>query len=100
MAMATVFAGEHVAAERGRAAALDRAHHLQLWQVEMPGVGPAEGGTEVAEDVLEFGLVLRRGADAQAGGSPFLLFFFARRGLAGDASGLSSAAMMPVATRV
>ncbi len=89
-----------MAAERGRPATLNRAHHLQLLQAHVAGVGAAPGGTEVAEDVRDLEPVPRAGSDAQAGGSPFFGFFLARPGLARRSSVLAMAAMVPAATRV
>jgi hypothetical protein len=40
-------------AERHRAAALDRVHHLQLVEAHMPAVGLAPGGTVIAQDVCD-----------------------------------------------
>ena len=50
-------AGRHMAAERGGPASLDRGHHLQLRQVQMPGVLMAIGRPMGAEDIrdLQFG---------------------------------------------
>src|SRR5271166_5113927 len=42
-----------VSAERCRAAALDRTHHLQLIEAHMAAVGLAPSGTVVAEDVRD-----------------------------------------------
>jgi hypothetical protein len=40
-----------MASERGRAAALDRTHDLELAKVHVAAVGIAPGGPVVAEDV-------------------------------------------------
>jgi len=53
MAARRVLAACDVAAERRRAAALDRAHHLQLVEARMAAVGLAPRGTVLAEDVRE-----------------------------------------------
>ena len=53
MAARRVLAARDVAAERGSAAALDRAHHLQLIEAHMAAVGLAPSRTVVAEDVRD-----------------------------------------------
>jgi hypothetical protein len=45
-----VLATRHIAAERRRAAGLDRAHQLQLCVANVPAVGLKPSGAEVAED--------------------------------------------------
>jgi hypothetical protein len=52
--VSAVLAARDMAAESRRAAALDRAHHLQLSEAHMAGVGAAPCGTTVAEDVRDF----------------------------------------------
>ncbi len=96
-----VLAALDMTAERRRAAALDRAHHLQLVEARMAAVGLAPRGTVLAEDVRE--LQDRSDHDRRryrAGGfSAFRLACLGRGGLR-RASGLSILAMSPVATRV
>ena len=46
-----VLAAHDMAAERRRAAALDRRHHLQLAEAHMAGIGFTPRGPVVAEDV-------------------------------------------------
>jgi len=53
MAARRVLAARDMASERGSAAALDRAHHLQLIEAHMAAVGRAPSGTVVAEDVRD-----------------------------------------------
>src|SRR5580693_8232659 len=53
MAARHVLATCDVSAERCRAAALDRTHHLQLIEAHMAAVGLAPSGTVVAEDVRD-----------------------------------------------
>ena len=53
MAASRVLAVRDMPAERRRAAALDRAHHLQLIEAHMAAVGLAPSGTVVAEDVRD-----------------------------------------------
>src|SRR3974390_1559977 len=50
---ALVLAARDVPAERRRAAALDRAHHLHLFEAHMPTVGFTPNGAVVAEDVRD-----------------------------------------------
>ena len=50
---ALVLAARDVPAERRRAAALNRAHHLQLLQADMAAVGVTPSGTMVAEDIRD-----------------------------------------------
>ena len=94
MAARRVLAARDMPAERRRAAALDRAHHLQLIEAHMVAVGLAPSGTVVAEDVR----------DLQSWPSHERRLYCAverfRRGGLRRASGLSILAMIPVATRV
>src|SRR6516165_7949461 len=48
-----VLAARDMAAERRRAAALDRAHHLQLVEADVSAVGFTPSGTVVAEDIRD-----------------------------------------------
>ena len=48
-----VFAARHMAAERRRAAALDRTHHLHLAEADVAGVGPAPRRPVVAQDIRD-----------------------------------------------
>jgi hypothetical protein len=43
-------------AERGRAAALDGRHHLQLVEADMPGIGSTPRRPVVAEDIRDLQL--------------------------------------------
>ena len=52
-AVAAILAALDVAAEGGRAAALDRRHHLELAEAQMPGIGLAPGGPVAMEDVRD-----------------------------------------------
>ncbi len=61
MAARRILAACDVAAERQRAAALDRTHHLQLVEAHMAAVGFAPSGTVLAEDVRD----LQRGVSAK-----------------------------------
>ena len=101
MATRRVLAACDVAAERRRAAALDRAHHLQLVEAHMAAVGLAPSGTVVAEDVRD--LQNRPNHDRRryrAGGFSASRVARLWRGGLRRASGLSILAMSPVATRV
>ena len=51
-----------VPAERRRAAALDRTHHLQLVEADVPAVGVTPSGSVVAEDVRDLHGCTRHGA--------------------------------------
>src|SRR5258707_3304482 len=51
LAVRALLAARDMAAERGRAATLDRRHHLQLTEADMAGIGPAPCRALVAEDV-------------------------------------------------
>ena len=53
MAARRILAARDMAAERRRAAALDRTHHLQLIEAHMAAVGLAPSGAVVAEDVRD-----------------------------------------------
>ena len=49
--MAAVLAALDMTAEGRRAALLDGRHHLELAEADMPGIGPAPGGSVAMEDV-------------------------------------------------
>ena len=98
-----VLAARHMAAERRRAAVLDRTHDLHLAEAHMAGIGFAPRRPVVAEDIRD----LQRWtghARRYAVGWSFLLFSLAflgfLRGCDRRSSGLSTLAIMPVATRV
>ena len=101
MAARRVLAARDMPAERRRAAALDRAHHLQLIEAHMAAVGLAPSATMVAEDVRD--LQSWSSHDRRrycAGGSSVSGFARLWRCAFRRASGLSILAMSPVATRV
>ena len=101
MAARRVLAARDVAAERRRAAALDGAHHLQLVEARMAAVGLAPRGTVLAEDVRELQNRPNHGRRRyRAGGFPASRVACLWRGVVRRASGLSTLAMSPVATRV
>ena len=62
--LAAVRAGLDVTAKGRGAAVLDRRHHLELGEAQMPGMGGPVGGPCCAEDVGN----LDRGAHAQPSG--------------------------------
>ncbi len=101
MAARRVLAARDVAAERRGAAALDCAHHLQLVEAHMAAVGLAPCGTVLAEDVRELQDRPNHGRRRyRAGGFPASRIARLWRGVVRRASGLSTLAMSPVATRV
>jgi hypothetical protein len=51
--VAAVFATRHMTAERRRAAAFDRTHHLDLVEADVPGIGPTPCRPVVAEDIRD-----------------------------------------------
>src|SRR6202521_5081088 len=56
MSASLVLATPDMAAERRRAAALDRAHHLHLVEADVPGVGLPPRRPVVAEDIRDLQL--------------------------------------------
>ena len=62
--MGTVLAARDVPAERHRSAALDGAHHLELAEADVTGVGGTPGGPVVAEDVRDLQCWAGQGRDA------------------------------------
>src|SRR5258707_14815431 len=93
-----VLAARDMAAERCRAAVLDRRHHLELAEADMAGIGLAPCWSVAAEDIR--GLQRWTGQDVgrYAGGWSFPLFLDFLRGWDSPAGGLSLPAIMPVAT--
>src|SRR6516164_5123611 len=53
MAAPRVLAARDISAERRRATALDRTHHLQLVEADMPAVGLTPSRTVIAEKVRD-----------------------------------------------
>ena len=69
-----VLAARDMAAERRRAAALDRRHHLELAEADMTGIGLAPRRPVAAEDIRDLQRWTRPWrAAAQAGGSSFFV---------------------------
>jgi len=95
-----VLAARDMAAERHRAAALDRAHHLQLVEADVSAVGFTPSGTVVAEDIRDLQTWPAHVGGAYAAGSGLCLFLGRWCVPPSCASGLSMAAIRPVATRV
>ena len=98
-------------AERRRAAALDGRHHLQLVEADVTGIGRTPRRPVVAEDIRDLQLwtghcgglrrrVLRAGLSVFFGWTFCWRFLRFLRGCASMSSGLSTLAIMPVATRV
>ena len=91
-----------MAAERRRAAALDRAHDLHLAEADMAGISAPPRRPVVAEDIRD--LQRWTGHGRYAVGWSFRLFSLALlgflRGCDSRSSGLSMLAIIPVATRV
>src|SRR6266478_5269689 len=63
MAARRVLAARDISAERRRATALDRTHHLQLVEAHMPAVGLTPSRTVIAENVRDL-----QSWSSQAGG--------------------------------
>src|SRR5437763_15086832 len=94
-----VLAAGDMAAERRRAAALDCAHHLQRVETDVSAVGFTPSGTVVGEDIRDLQSWPAH-VGAYAAGSGLCLFLGRRCVPPSCASGLSMAAIRPVATRV
>jgi hypothetical protein len=71
-AVAAVLAALDMAAERSRAALLDRRHHLELTQAHMPGIGAAPVGSMAMKDGCDLQLraAHRRSAKPRVVASP------------------------------
>ena len=72
LAVRALLAARDMAAERRRAAVLDRRHHLQLAEADMAGIGPAPCRAMAAEDIRDLQRRTRHAAALQAGGSALL----------------------------
>ncbi len=95
-----VLAARDMAAERCRAAVLDRRHHLELAEADMAGIGLAPCRSMAAEDIRDLQRWTGQDVGRYAGGWSFRLFLGFLRGCDSRSSGLSMPAIMPVATRV
>ena len=101
MAARRVLAARHMAAERRRATAIDRTHHLQLIEAHMPVIGFTPSRTVVAENVRD--LQSWSSHDRRrygAGGSALSRFARRRRGACRPSRGLSILEISPIATRL
>ncbi len=66
-----VLTARDMATERRRAAALDGAHHFELAEAHMAGIGGPPGGPVVAEDIRDLERWSGHGAEALLGGLSF-----------------------------
>jgi hypothetical protein len=67
LAVRALLAARDMPAERRRAAALDRRHHLQLAEADMAGIGPAPCRTVAAEDIRDLQRWTRHARRASGG---------------------------------
>ena len=104
MAALLVLTARDMAAERCRAAVLDRRYHLELAEAHMAGIGLTPCRSMAAEDIRDLQLRTGHCRGRYAGGGSFLFFSWAflgfLRGSDSRSRGLSMRAIMPVATRV
>src|SRR5271166_6367903 len=101
MATRRVLAARNVPAERRRATALDRTHHLQLLEAHMAAVGFTPSRAVIAEDVRDLqNWSSHNRRRYGAGGSPVSRLAPLWRRTLRRASGLSILEIIPVATRV
>src|SRR5215469_464629 len=100
MAACRVLAARDVAAERRRATALDRIHHLQLLKAQMPAIGLPPSRAVIAENIGDLQSWSSHGRWRYGAGSPSVSRFARlRRGALRPSRGLSILAISPVATR-
>src|SRR5258707_10661070 len=95
-----VLAARDMAAERCRAAVLDRRHHLELAEADMAGIGLAPRRSVAAQDIRDLQRWTGQDVGRYAGGWSFPLFPDLLRGCDSRAGGRSMPAITPVATRV
>ena len=101
MAACGVLAARDMTAERRRATALDRTHHLQLLEAHMPVVGLPPSRAVIAEDVRDLQSWSSHGRWRYgAGGFSLSRLARLRRGALSPSRGLSILAISPVATRL
>src|ERR1700730_8067827 len=101
MAARRVLAARDISAERRRATALDRTHHLQLVEAHMPAVGLRPRRTVIGENVRALQSWSSHGRRRYgAGGFSVSRLARLRRGALRPSSGLSILEIIPVATRV
>src|SRR5215469_2596106 len=101
MAARRVLAACDMSAERRRATALDRTHHLQLLEAHMATVGLTPSRAVIAEDVRDLQKWSSHGRQRYgAGGASLSRFARLRRGALRPSRGLSILAIIPIATRL
>src|SRR6516225_4687977 len=100
MAARRVLAARDMAAERRRATALDRPHHLQLLEAHMAAVGLTPRRAAIAEDVRDLQSWSNHGRRRYGAGGFSSRFARWRRGARRPSRGLSILAISPIATRV
>ena len=99
MATRRILAARDMPAERRRATALDRTHHLQLLKAHMAAIGltPSRAVTENIRDLQSWSSHGRWRYGA--GGFSLCRFARLRRGALRPSRGLSILAISPIATR-
>src|ERR1700739_999732 len=101
MAARCVLAACDMPAERRRATALDRTHHLQLLEAHMGAVGLSPRRAVIAENVRDLESRSTHGRQASgADGSSLFRFAPRRRSARRPSRGLSILAISPIATRL
>ena len=101
MAARRVLAARDMPAERRRATALDRIHHLQLLKAHMAAIGLPPSRAVIAEDIRDLQSWSSHGRWRYgAGGSSVSRFARLRRGAVRPSRGLSILAISPIATRL
>jgi len=101
MAARRVLAARDMPTERRRATALDRTHHLQLVEADVPAIGLTPSRAVIAEDVRDLQSWSNHNRRRYcAGGSSVSRFARLWCRALRRASGLSILAIIPVATRV
>src|SRR5258707_10023346 len=101
MAARRILAARDMPAERRRATALNRTHHLQLVEAHMPAVGLTPRRPVIAENVRDFQSWSSHGRRRYgAAGSLLSRFVRLRRGARRPSRGLSILAISPIATRL
>src|SRR5215831_11518411 len=100
MAACRVLAARDMAAERRRATALDRIHHLQLLKAHMAAIGLTPSRAVIAENIRDLQSWSSHGRWRYGAGGPSVSRFARlRRGAVRPSRGLSILAISPVATR-
>src|SRR5215831_19710230 len=100
MAAGRILAACDMAAERRRATALDRIHHLQLLKAQMAAIGLPPSRAMIAENIRDLQSWSSHGRWRYgAGGFSLSRFARLRRGALRPSRGVSILAISPVATR-